>query len=80
VTDTACELLAVRTLADEGLTSGEIAKILKYNEYRVAKLLGNTVSTEACRRMVEACRATDLEIKRSFTSGYEPLERLICTI
>lgn len=79
ISETACDMLSACSLAREGLTVAEIAKIMKFHEFRVTKLLSNQPSEDVCRHMTEACRKADMQIK-NYGDGYEPLERLICTI
>lgn len=79
ITKTVCDMMSVSDLKADGLTSGEIARILSIHEYRVSLMLKNNLKPETCKNMLKRCRETDLEIKSS-REGYAALEKLICTI
>ncbi len=75
-----CDLLAVRTMADGGLTAPEIASALKMHEYRVGLYLrqSRAAEPERLRAAVTAAEAADRALKRSAGDGYGVIERLIC--
>lgn len=79
ITKTACDMLAISSLSADGLTVGEISRVLGIHEYRVALTLRGCPRVEACRTMVRRCRDADLEVK-STRDGYAVLEKLICVI
>ena len=82
VTTVICNLMLVRAMTAEGATVAEIAAVSKLrNEFRVKlyqKSLHNT-SEKRLRRALDACTAADASLKQS-GKGYDPLERLICTL
>ena len=79
ITKTVCDMTSVSSLKADGLTSGEISRILNIHEYRVSLILQNRFKPELCKSMLKRCREADLEIKSS-RDGYSALEKLICTI
>ena len=75
-----CDLMAVRTMADGGLTAAEISAGLKMHEYRTGLYLKQAHATNPnrIRAAVTACGDADRALKRSSTDGYGIIERLIC--
>lgn len=76
-----CDLVSVKALQEEGLPNGEIASLLKMNEYK-ARLYGNGAkekSMKKLRRAVELCSEADLALKVS-PQGYLAIERLVCSL
>lgn len=75
------DLVAVKSLQREGMTAGEIAALMKMNEYRVKLYCSSAAgkSMKRLRRAVELCSDADLALKQS-PQGYQALERLICTL
>ena len=74
------DMLAVKTLADKGLSAPEIASALKMNEYKLARYLKSLrgMSTERVHALICAAAHADAEVKGS-GKGYSPLEKLICS-
>lgn len=79
ITKTVCDMTSVSALKADGLTSGEISRILNIHEYRISLILQNKLKTDVCKNMLKRCKEADLEIKSS-RDGYSALEKLICTI
>jgi DNA polymerase-3 subunit delta len=77
-----CDLLAIRTMADGGLTPEEIGSSLKMHEYRVGLYLKQARRTDPAllKNAVMAAEAADKALKRSAADGYGIIERLICTL
>ncbi|MBE6602627.1 MAG: DNA polymerase III subunit delta [Ruminococcaceae bacterium] len=76
-----CDMVTVRSMLGDGLPSSEIASLLKMHEFKLGlymKSLRNTTD-EKMQKLMDACLSADFSLKRS-GKGYEPLERLICTI
>lgn len=76
-----CDLIAVKSLAESGTPQGEIARILKMNEYK-AKIYANKAAGKSMariRRAVELCSEADLSLKLS-PQGYTAIEKLICSL
>lgn len=75
------DLTAIQALREEGLPQGEIASLLKMNEYKVKLYLSGAGgrSMKRLRRAVELCSEADLALKRS-PQGYMAIERLICAL
>ncbi len=73
------DMLAVRTMTDEGLTTAETASRLKIHEYRVKLCLKGGASRERLRRIVDLCAEADAALKLS-PQGYAAIERLICSL
>ena len=75
-----CDLYAVRTMADGGLTVGEIATALKIHEYRAGLYLkqARSVDPARLRAAIAAAEAADRSLKRSAADAYGVIERLIC--
>lgn len=75
------DLLMIRGLCDRGMNAGEIASFLKMHEYK-AKLYCRAVSgikIDRLRQAVSYCLEADTELKgNGASSGYRPLETLIC--
>ena len=74
-----CEMCAVATLKEDGLTSREISEASDLHEFRVSLILKLNPRAEICRSMVRRCREADIELKSS-RDGYGVIEKLICTI
>ena len=77
-----CDMINVRALTADGSVNAEIAAALKMHEYKVGiyqKTL-RQASSKRVNRLLEACLTADSELKQSFSKGYAPLERLICTL
>ena len=76
-----CDLISVKSLAESGVPSGEIARILKMNEYKAKLYLGKAQgkSMARLRRAVELCSEADLSLKLS-PQGYIAIEKLICSL
>ncbi len=79
ITKTACDMLAISSLSADGLTVGEISKVLGMHEYRVTMTLRSCPKADTCKAMVRRCREADLEVKGT-RDGYAVLEKLICVI
>ncbi len=76
-----CDLVAIKSLADEGLSAADAAAILKMNEYK-ARIYYQGASRKTLSKikaMLEACVEADLAIKLS-PQGYIAIERLVCGI
>lgn len=80
ISRTVCDMLTIAVLRSEGLTQREISASTGIHEYKVGVILRTLPQEEMCRRMLERCRAADLEIKTFRSDGYAVLEKLICTI
>lgn len=76
-----CDLLAIKSLQDEGLPVSEIAAVLKINEYKT-KLYAQAATSKSEQRLKRAlllCSEADLTLKLS-PQGYTAIERLICCL
>ena len=73
-----CDLVTVKAFLDEGIQAGEIAALMKMNEYRVRIYCASAAnkSMKRLRRAVELCSEADLSLKQSM-QGYLAIERLI---
>lgn len=73
-----CEMIAIKSLQEEGYPLGEISAILKMNEYRAKRYLGGVSkkSMKRLRRAVILCSEADLALKQS-PQGYVAIEKLI---
>ena len=73
-----CEMIAIKSLQEEGYPLGEISAILKMNEYRAKRYLGGVSkkSMKRLRRAVTLCSEADLALKQS-PQGYVAIEKLI---
>ena len=86
VTRVFCDMESIRAMEADGCSFQEIAahfkQYFKYHEYRVGLYQKSLrqISEKRLRRAIEACVATDAAMKNSFSSGYLPLEKLICSI
>ena len=80
ITATFCNMLTVRLLADDGLSVSDIAKNAGIHEFKVGLILDAGVGAERLRTLLSLCAEADRAIKNSYTSGYMPIERLICNI
>lgn len=76
-----CDLLAVRTLADEGLRPRDISEKLRMHEYRTGLYLSAVSKTSASvlSEILGKCAAADTALKSSY-SGYSAIELFICSI
>ena len=74
-----CELVTVKAMAEEGMQAGEIAAMLKKNEYQVRLYYTAAAgkSMKRLRRAVGLCSDADLSLKQSGLQGYLLIERLI---
>ncbi len=81
VTRVICDMIAIRSMTQEGLPTAEIASTLKMHEYKVGLYQKNLRSTteERLLRALDACTSADRSLKLSPT-GYAPLEELICKL
>ena len=80
VTRSICELYGVFKLNEQGISQAEITSAMGFkNEYKTKICLGaiRTKNEKSLRRAIELCSIADLEMKNSFSSDYEPIERLI---
>ena len=76
-----CDLVAVKSLAVQGVPQGEISRVLKMNEYK-AKIYFNAASKMHSKRLdraLELCSEADLALKLS-PQGYLAIEKLICAL
>ncbi len=80
ISKTVCDMLSVAILRSDGLTQREIAAATGLHEYKAGVILRTLPDEGMCRRMLERCRAADLEIKSFSSDGYAVIEKLICTI
>lgn len=73
-----CDLISVKALYEEGLPPGEIAAVLKMNEYKTRLYLNGASkkSMKKLRRAVALCSEADLALKLS-PQGYIAIEKLI---
>ena len=74
-----CDMAAIAHLASGGADKYAIASALKIHEYRVGLYMKACagIRPEALDRTVAMCAEADVKMKTS-SSGYIPLERLIC--
>ena len=74
-----CDLVIIKSLQEEGMQPGEIATLLKMNEFRVKIYYSSAAgkSLKKLRRAVELCSAADLTLKQSSLPDYLVIERLI---
>ncbi|MBR5124125.1 MAG: DNA polymerase III subunit delta [Clostridia bacterium] len=77
-----CDLMAIRTMSDGGMTAEEIGSALKMHEYRVGIYLKQARKTDPAllRNAVVASEAADRALKHSAADGYAIIERLICSL
>ena len=76
-----CDMIAIKALQKDNVPVGEIARILKMNEYR-AKIYAAAAtqkSDEKLRRALLLCSEADLNLKLG-SQGYGVIERLICSL
>ena len=81
ISSTLYDLVTVKALMEQGAPVGEIASILKKNEYKI-KILAQSLSGRSMKKLeraVELCSDADLALKSS-PSGYLALERLVCSL
>ena len=74
------ELFSIKILAEEGLPSLEITRILKLRSDYKTKLYmqaATTKSRESFERAIRLCSDADVALKR-YSQGYAAVERLIC--
>ncbi len=78
---TACDMLSVLLLTNEGKTPAEIAKLLKIHEYKVTLYRKSAAGAgeAALRRMIAAAHVADRSLKLS-PRGYAALEEWICSL
>jgi DNA polymerase III delta subunit len=85
VTRVISEMLVVQSMLAEGAPTAEISSAFKppLHEYRIGLYRQALRQTDEkrIRRALDACVAADASLKFSLGSkGYEPLEKLVCTI
>ena len=74
-----CDLMAVKTLQEQGMPQGEIARSLKMNEYKT-RIYANGAASKSRERLTRAltlCADADLALKLS-PQVYMAIENLIC--
>ena len=74
-----CDLMAVKTLQEQGMPQGEIARSLKMNEYKT-RIYANGAASKSRERLTRAltlCADADLALKLS-PQGYMAIENWIC--
>lgn len=76
-----CDMVAVEAMARDGAPNAQISSVLGIHEYRVGLYRKSIASAREGRleRALAACLDADRIIKLSST-GYEPLEQLICKL
>ena len=76
-----CDLISVKALQREGLPLGELASVLKMNEYKAKIYAAGAASKpmERLTRAVELCSEADLSLKLS-PQGYLAIEKLIACL
>lgn len=87
VSRTICDLFEIKALKDQGLPFAEIVSAFNANkknkasEYKIKLYAGKAAgkSDEKLRRAVLLCSEADLSLK-SYSQGYEAIERLICSL
>ena len=81
VTRVVCDMLAVRSMTNEGTPNAEIASTLKLHEFKVGLYQKSlrASSEKRLNRALEACSDADAALKLS-PQGYTALERLICSL
>ena len=79
VTRVICDMVAVRSMTQEGTPNAEIASVLKLHEFKVGLYQKSLrqIGEKRLQRALEACCEADQSLKLSPT-GYTPLEQLIC--
>lgn len=82
ISRTLCDLLMIKRLTSDGLSTADIAKA-KYvkGEYQ-AKIYArgaSKISFEDLHRKIKLCAEADRSIKNGYSKDYSPLERLICS-
>ncbi len=81
IISTFCNMLAIRMLADDGLSPKDIGQRLgRMHEYKVKLMLASTSSAERVRELISLCERADARVKNSVTDGYMPIEQLICSL
>lgn len=78
VSKTISDSVSVFALMNDGLTSGEISKILGIHEYRISIILKSKKPKDPEALLSRALKA-DMDIKLGM-DGYSVLERFICTM
>ncbi len=80
VTRVICDMIAIHAMQKDGVAPSEMASTLKLHEFKVGLYQKSLrqVSEERLDRALAACTAADRSVKSS--TGYEPLEELICKL
>lgn len=82
ISNTLYDLVTLRVLFDAGRSEQEAAATLRMHAFRVAlyrKALAR-ISDARLRRVIALAAEADLELKRSSTKDYAPIEKLICAL
>ena len=79
VSGTIYNIVSTSILLSDGLTLGEISKILGVHEYAVSLFAKSASGIQNPKRLLSLCREADLDIKSNM-EGYLALEKLICTM
>ncbi len=76
-----CDLVAVKSMADDGSSQSEIASALKMNEYKVKMYMAGAAnkSADKLKRALALCSEADIALKLS-PQGYTAIERLISSL
>ena len=76
-----CDLFTIKILQEEGRNTSDISRILKMNEYKIKLYAASTASKsrESFERALLLCSEADLSLKNA-SSGYSPIEKLICSL
>ncbi len=80
ISKTVCDLIMIKRLTDDGMSTFDIGKAGYMNEYR-AKIYARSaarLSYEKLYKKLEACNEADRLLKLS-SGGYSPIEMLICS-
>ena len=77
-----CDMVAVKSLTENGMTNAEISTATKIHEYRVGLYLRGCaqVDLSRLRRAVELCCEADTALKSYASGGYGVIEKLICAL
>ena len=75
-------MLSVAACVKAGMYKQEISKKLGLHEFRVGKYMESVRDTDidAIRTVIARCVDVDAALKSSSATGFEPLERFVCTI
>lgn len=76
-----CDLVSIKALQEQGMSTPEIAATLKMNEYKT-RIYASAAASKPHDRLKHAlllCSEADLSLKLSM-QGYTAIERLICTL